>query len=172
MNDAGEKLHGRVERKVCNKDGCFREREREVDLSISSLVERSAKSLIYIAVTHINWLYSCRAFSAQLSSFDVFCSRPAISSRRISMSSASFSLSSLRFPFFIIIDLFAFMEIAFQTSKVSPFFFYHKLIFNSFSPFRLRAGFDAGVMKHFFPLSLSSFQMLNLTAQKEKCIYI
>jgi hypothetical protein len=32
MNDAGEKLHGRVERKVYNKDGGFC--EREVDLRI------------------------------------------------------------------------------------------------------------------------------------------
>lgn len=60
--------------------------QRETSLSfsrrlcVSSLVKRrereSAKSLIYIAVTHINWLYSCRAFSAQLSSFDAFYSPP------------------------------------------------------------------------------------------------
>lgn len=58
------------------------------------------------------------------------------------------------------------MEIAFQTSK--KFFrpFLNKLIFNSFSSFRLRAGFDAGVMERFlFP---SSFQMLILTAPKRR----
>jgi hypothetical protein len=58
------------------------------------------------------------------------------------------------------------MEIAFQTSK--KFFrpFLNKLIFNSFSSFRLRAGFDAGVMERFlFP---SSFQMLILTEPKRR----
>jgi hypothetical protein len=62
------------------------------------------------------------------------------------------------------------MEIAFQTSK--KFFrpFLNKLIFNSFSSFRLRAGFDAGVMERFFFLFLSpsSFQMLILTAPKRR----
>ena len=109
-------------------------RQRETSLSfsirlcVSSLVMRreseseSAKSLIYIAVTHIYWLYSCRAFSAQLSSFDVFLySRPCIFIRMHQHVIRFFLSSFYRFLFKIFIALSNYSlswKIAFPTSTL------------------------------------------------------
>ncbi len=160
------------QREKCTTKMAASVREREVDLRIDRLQWSEVLNHLftYIAVTRINWLYSCRAFSAQLSSFDVLYSRPTISSGCISMSSASsfFILSIIcRFLLFLLPYSLPWKSL-FKLQKSFSALFLNKLIFNSFSSFRLRAGFDAGVMERFLFFFPSSFQMLILTAPKRR----